>query len=91
LPVCAWFWAHANSGYKGQVPSQHDMPWRGGQEIVFVLWLSGVPALAGGLAFDAVPSVSAGAWCLLAATVIDETSVATILRDAFLTPPSTQL
>ena len=90
LPVFAWYWAYANSGHQGPVPSQHDMPWRGGQEIVFVLWLFGVPALAGGLAFDAVPFVSAAAWCLLVATVIDAASVARILRYAFLTPSSTQ-
>jgi hypothetical protein len=31
------------------------MPWRPDQELIFVLWLFGVPALAGGLAFDAIP------------------------------------
>ena len=24
LPIFAWYWAYANTGYKGQVPSQHD-------------------------------------------------------------------
>ena len=67
------------------------MPWRGAQELVFVLWLFGVPALAGGLAFDAVPFVSAAASCLLAATLIDTVNVARILRYAFLTPSSTRL
>lgn len=86
LPIFAWYWAYANTGYKGPVPSQHEMPWRNGQELVFVLWLFGVPALAGGLAFDAVPFVSAAAWCLLAATLLDAVSVARILRHAFLTP-----
>ncbi|MBZ5558971.1 MAG: hypothetical protein LAO77_16990 [Acidobacteriia bacterium] len=91
LPIFAWYWAYANTGYKGPVPSQHEMPWRPGQELVFVLWLFGVPALAGGLAFDAIPFVSAAAWCLLAATVIDATNVARILRYAFLTPSSAPL
>jgi hypothetical protein len=86
LPIFAWYWAYANTGYKGPVPSQHEMPWRHGQELVFVLWLFGVPALAGGLAFDAVPFVSAAAWCLLAATLLDAVNVARILRHAFLTP-----
>ena len=86
LPIFAWYWAYANTGYKGPVPSQHDMPWRGGQEIVFVLWLFGVPALAGGLAFDAVPFVAAAGWCLLAATLLDTVNVARILRHAFLRP-----
>ena len=62
------------------------MAWRGGQELVFVLWLFGVPALAGGLAFDAVPFVSAAAWCLLAATLLDTVNLIRILRHAFLTP-----
>ncbi len=86
LPLFAWYWAYANTGYKGPVPSPHEMAWRGGQELVFVLWLFGVPALAGGLAFDAVPFVSAGAWCLLAATLLDTINLVRILRHAFLTP-----
>ena len=86
LPLFAWYWSYANTGYKGPVPSPHEMGWRGGQEIVFVLWLFGVPALAGGLAFDAVPFVAAAGWCLLAATLIDTVNVARILRHAFLMP-----
>jgi hypothetical protein len=69
------------------VASPHEMGWRAGQELVFVLWLFGVPALAGGLAFDAVPFVAAAGWCLLAATLIDSVQVARILRHAF-TPTS---
>jgi hypothetical protein len=83
LPIFAWYWAYANAGYKGPVRSQHEMPWRRGQELVFVLWLFGVPALAGGLAFDAIPFVRAGAWCLFAATLLDAVNVARILRNAF--------
>jgi hypothetical protein len=62
------------------------MPWRNGQELAFVLWLFGVPALAGGLAFDAIPFVSAAAWRLFAASLIDTTNVMGILRYAFITP-----
>ena len=86
LPIFAWYWTWANSGYKGPVPSPHDMPWHSGQDVAFVLWQFGVPALAGGLAFDAVPFVRAGAWCLLAATLLNAVNVARILRHAFLTP-----
>jgi hypothetical protein len=86
LPIFAWYWAYANTGYKGPVPSPHETAWRGGQQLVFVLWLFGVPALAGGLAFDAVPFVSAAAWCLLAATLLDTANVARILRHAWRTP-----
>jgi hypothetical protein len=86
LPIFAWYWAYANTGYKGPVLSPHEMPWRRGQELVFVLWLFGVPALAGGLAFDAVPFVSAAAWCLLAATLLNTANAARILRHAWRTP-----
>jgi hypothetical protein len=86
LPIFAWYWAYANTDFKGPVASQHDMPWRAGQEITLVLWLFGVPGLAVGLAFDAVPFVSASAWCLLAATFIHTANVLKILRHAFLTP-----
>jgi hypothetical protein len=56
LPILAWYGAYANTGYKGPVPSQHEMPWRHGQELAFLLWLFGVPALAGGLASMPSPS-----------------------------------
>jgi hypothetical protein len=88
LPIFSWYWAYANTGYKGPVPSQHAMPWRLGQQLAFVLWLFGVPALAGGLAFDAIPLVSAAAWSLFAASLIGAANVARILRYAFITPPS---
>jgi hypothetical protein len=88
LPIFAWYWAYANTGYTGPVPSQHEMAWRRGQELVFVLWLFGVPALAGGLAFDAIPFVSAAAWCLFIAALLDTANVIRILRHAFLTAPA---
>ena len=86
LPIFAWYWAYSNTGYKGPVPSQHEMPWRNGQELAFVLWLFGVPALAGGLAFDAIPFVGAAAWSLLAASLLDTVNVIRILRHAFRLP-----
>jgi hypothetical protein len=88
LPIFAWYWAYANTGDKGPVLSQHEMPWRHGQELVFVLWLFGVPALAGALAFDGIPFVRAAAWCLFIATLVDTVNVIRILRYAFLTPSS---
>ena len=86
LPIFAWYWAFANTGYKGPVPSPHDMPWRHGQILVFILWLLGIPALAAGLAFDAIPLVSAAAWGLLVATLVDSANAARILRHAFPAP-----
>ena len=56
------------------------MPWRRDQALVFVLWLFGVPALAGGLTFDAIPFVSAAAWSLFIATIVDTVNVIPILR-----------
>jgi len=83
LPLFSWYWAYANTGYKGPVPSPHAMAWRGGQELVFVLWLLGVPALAGRLAFDAVPFVRAAGWALFVAVLLDSVNTARILRHAF--------
>jgi hypothetical protein len=91
LPLFAWYWAYANSGYRGPVPSPHEMPARSAQELVFVLWLFGVPALAIGLAFDAVPFVVASAWALLAATLVDSANVIRIVRHAFRVPSSGSL
>ncbi len=84
LPIFAWYWAYANAGYQSPAVSQHEMPWRTGQNIVFVLWLFGVPALALGLASDVILFVGAGAWCLFAATLLDSVNAARILRYAFL-------
>lgn len=83
LPLLAWYWASASAGGHHPVPSPHEMPWQAGREIAFVLWLFGVPALAGGLAFDAVPFVRAAGWALLAATLLDSLQVAVILRHAY--------
>lgn len=81
LPLFAWYWGSAVR--KAPILAPHEMAWRGGQELVFVLWLFGVPALAGGLAFDAVPFVRAAAWSLLAATFLDSANAIRILRHAF--------
>lgn len=54
-----------------------------------MLWLFGVPALAGGLAFDAIPLVRTAAWCLFIATLVAGVNVIRILRFAFLMPSST--
>jgi hypothetical protein len=67
------------------------MPWRTGQELAFVLWLFGVPALAGGLAFDAIPFVSAAAWSLFAAALVDTANVIRIVHYAFITPSSARV
>jgi hypothetical protein len=63
LPIVAWYWGLRKHRLQGPVPSEHKMPWRNGEVFMFVLWLFGVPALAGGLAFDAVSFVSAAGAC----------------------------
>jgi hypothetical protein len=88
LPLFAWYWAYANTNYRGPVKSPHEMPWRGAQDVVFVLWLFGVPSLAGGLTLDAIPFITAGASCLFAATVVDTANVIRILRHAFARVPA---
>jgi hypothetical protein len=85
LPLFAWYWAYASTNFKGPVPSPHEMAWRQAQELIFLLWLFGVPCLAGGLAFDAVPFVRAAAWSLFIATVLDTVNLVRIVRHAFLT------
>ena len=51
-----------------------------GQELIFVLWLFGVPTLTIGFAFDLIPFVRAAAWVLLAATALDSITVARSVR-----------
>jgi len=86
LPIFAWYWACANAGDAAAVPSPHEMSWGTGRYIVFVLWLLGVPALAGGLAFDALDLVRAAAWGLLVATILDSLQAALILHHAYARP-----
>ena len=86
LPIFASYWESANRGYRGPVTLPHYMPSRWAQELVFVLWLFGVPALAIGPAFDAVPFVRAAAWALLAATLVDSANMVRILGHAFRKP-----
>lgn len=82
LPLFAWYWAAARAG-GGPVPAPAELPWRPGQWLVVALWLTGLPALAAGLAFDVIPLVRAAAWFLLAATVLDAMQVALIVRVAW--------
>jgi hypothetical protein len=63
----------------GPMPPPAETPGRYGQDLVFLLWLFGVPSLAGGLAFDTVPFVRAGASCLLAAALVHGAEVGRVL------------
>jgi len=83
LPLFSWYWASANRLGPGPVPSPHAMPWRGGRELTFGLWIFGVPTLVGGLASAGVPFVCAGALALLAATLLNGAQAFIILRHAY--------
>jgi hypothetical protein len=85
LPIFAWYWAFARSG-GAPVPSPHVMPWRPGQLGVWLLWQIGVPSLACGMALDVAAWVRAGAWALLAATILNALQAAHVLRYAWLRP-----
>lgn len=87
LPMFAWYQAFAATGFKGPVPPPDEMPSRPLQEWGFLLWLIGVPCLAGGFTFDAFPFLSAGAWVLLAAVVLGAADAARILRHAWRPSP----
>ena len=66
LPVFAWYWAYANTGFKGTVPSQHEMGWRSGQLTCSSVAVPAFRRAAGGLAFDLIPLIATLApWCLL--------------------------
>ncbi len=83
LPMFAWYHAFAATGFAGPVPPPDALPSRALQEAVFWLWLLGVPSVAGGFALDAVPFLAAGAWLLLAATVLSAVDALLILRPAW--------
>ena len=83
LPIFAWYHAFAGTDFQGPVDPPNAMTWPALQEKAFYLWLFGVPSLAGGFCFDAIPFLAAGAWMLLAATVLNAMHDALILRHAW--------
>jgi len=70
LPLFAWYRGRAATGFHGPVRSPHAMHNRSPQQVVFIGWLFGVPALALGFALGAVPLLATGAWALFAAVTI---------------------
>jgi hypothetical protein len=91
LPWLAWYWAFANTGFKGPVPPPDRMPSHGLQQAIWWLWLLGVPALAGGLTFNAVPFLAAGAWLLLAAVTLGAAQAIRVMRHGFTTGTTVQV
>jgi hypothetical protein len=86
LPIFAWYWAFANTGFRGPVPAPHEMLNRRLQPLVFTAWSAGVPMLALGLAFDAVAAVALGGWLLLAGALLNGANVVRVLRYAYRRP-----
>jgi hypothetical protein len=86
LPVFAWYRAMANGAEPGTVPHPETMPDRALQAGVFWLWAAGLPLLASGLTFDAVPLLAAGAWMLFAATALGALNAGLVLMHARRTP-----
>lgn len=84
LPMFAWYWAFAETSFRGPVLSPRQMSVRAFEQAAFYLWLAGVPMLAAGFFFDAVPFLAAGAWSLLAGTVLRSVNTAIVLRHAYL-------
>ena len=83
LPIHAWYWAFANTGYHGPVIPPHEMAWHAGRLVVVILWLVGLPCLALGMALAAFPLVAVGGWSLLAATALDMLQLLGIARHAW--------
>jgi hypothetical protein len=83
LPMFSWYWAFANTNYKGPVLPPHEMAWRPAQLVVVGLWWLGVPALAWGLAAGDIGWIRIAAWTLLAATALDTVQAGYIVRHAY--------
>lgn len=83
LPMLAWYWGFAGTGYQGPVANPHAMASRPVQLVVFGLWVAGVIALAAGLSLELAAMIRSAAAALLVATVLDALNVARILRHAY--------
>jgi hypothetical protein len=70
VPMLTWYSAYARSDYRVAPTPPLQMRDPGLQAIVFAGWTVGVPALAGGLFFEAPRAIAAGGWAMLAATAV---------------------
>jgi hypothetical protein len=89
LPIYAWFRTDPERRYDGRVPSPHELPARGAQYAIVLLWLAGLPLLTCGLTFDAIAILRAGAVLLAVATALGLVQLG-ILRRAALTDRETE-
>jgi hypothetical protein len=86
LPLFAWYWAFAGTGFRGPIAPPLAMHDRTLQAIVFAAWALGVPAIAAGFFFNAVPLLAGGAWSLLAGVLVGMVDHAFVLAHAFAVP-----
>jgi hypothetical protein len=80
LPTFAWYHAFARAESNTSVPPPDALARHELQAVIFWLWLFGVPALAAGFAFDAIPCLAAGAWLLFTATIASACDAAWMFR-----------
>jgi hypothetical protein len=83
LPMAAWFWAYAASGYRTPPPSPHAMRDRSLQAIVAAGWAAGVPLLALGMFRTSAAMVGAGAWALAASMAVAAIDTVCVVSRAF--------
>lgn len=82
LPLHAWYRAMERRGGTPPDRSVHRLPVRQLALAIFLLWLAGVPALVGGLVFQAASFIAAGAGALLVAVVLQAVHAVAIVRRA---------
>jgi hypothetical protein len=83
LPAFSWMSAFTASGFGTTHPTPHEMPSRGLQYAILVLWTLGVPLLAFGLARNGLPWVTVGAWTLTGAAILATANTVRVLRYAY--------
>ncbi|HJO38086.1 MAG: hypothetical protein QGF21_00620 [Vicinamibacterales bacterium] len=88
LPLHAWYWAFADSGWTGPVRSPHDMPSRPAQRGAFLGWLVGVPGLAAGFYVNVMPLIAASAAALLVGVALSGVNGWVVASHAFWGRPS---
>jgi hypothetical protein len=83
LPMLAWYHALANGGFREAPAPPYAMADRRLQHGVFLGWVFAVPAVASGLALNAIPLLTAGAWTLFAAVVLGSLNNALVMTHAW--------
>ena len=79
LPMVAWLWSHADGQFRSTPPPLHGLSSRPLAVAVLVLWTSGVPLLAAGLALDRSALLGAGAAGLCLAVVFNAWGAGVVL------------